>query len=153
MESYWLPSSAAGRAELAVSDFTIDWDGEQVTCLNGAVSSSWRTEKSSHGKPVLKADFRKKDCLPCPLRARCTSSVTNARKLTLRSREPHELLERLRAEHATEPGGDDKARPGSQRRGWRAAPSDGLRYQHGGTGHSDLEAPSGTSMVNSRWTP
>lgn len=80
--------------------FTIDWDTQQVTCPNGAASSSWRQEKA-RGKPVLKVDFRKADCTPCPLRARCTSSKTNARKLTLRHREQHETLERARAAQAT----------------------------------------------------
>jgi hypothetical protein len=84
-----------------LSHFTIDWDTEQVTCPNGALSSSWRTEKA-RGKPVLKVDFRKADCTPCPLRARCTSSQSNARKLTLRHREQHEALERARAEQATD---------------------------------------------------
>lgn len=81
--------------------FTIDWDAEQVTCPNGALSSSWRHEKA-RGKPVLKVDFRKTACTPCPLRSRCTSSTSNARKLTLRPREQHEALERARAEQATD---------------------------------------------------
>ncbi len=84
-----------------LSHFTIDWDHEQVTCPNGAVSSSWRTEKA-RGKDVLKVDFRKSDCTPCPLRARCTSSKSNARKLTLRLRERHEALERVRVEQSTD---------------------------------------------------
>jgi transposase len=84
-----------------LSHFTIDWDNEQVTCPNGALSSSWRTEKAK-GKPVLKVDFRKSDCTSCPLRARCTSSKSNARKLTLRPRERHEALERVRVEQDTE---------------------------------------------------
>jgi hypothetical protein len=83
-----------------LSHFSIDWDTERVTCPNGALSSSWRTEKA-RGKPVLKVDFRKADCTPCPLRARCTSSKTNARKLTLRHREQHQALEHARAEQAT----------------------------------------------------
>jgi transposase len=81
--------------------FGIDWDTEQVRCPNGAVSSSWRTEKD-RGRSVLKVDFRKADCTPCPLRSRCTSSKSNARKLTLRHREQHEALERARAEQATD---------------------------------------------------
>lgn len=84
-----------------LSHFLIDWDTEQVTCPNGAVSSSWRTQKA-HDKPVLKVDFRKADCTPCPVRGRCTSSKTNARKLTLRHREQHEVLERVRTEQATD---------------------------------------------------
>lgn len=84
-----------------LSDFAIDWDHQQVTCPNGAVSGSWRTEKA-RGKPVWKVDFRRTDCTACPLRARCTSSATSARKLTLRFREQHELLERLRVEQATD---------------------------------------------------
>jgi hypothetical protein len=81
--------------------FSIDWDTEQVSCPGGAVSSGWRTEKA-RGKPVLKVDFRKADCLPCPLRSRCTSWTSNARKLTLRHREQHETLEHARAEQATD---------------------------------------------------
>jgi transposase len=84
-----------------LSHFTINWDAQQVRCPNGALSSSWRTEKA-RGKPVFKVDFRKADCTPCPLRSRCTSSKSNARKLTLRLREQHEILERARREQATE---------------------------------------------------
>lgn len=84
-----------------LSHFTIDWTSQQVTCPNGAISSSWREEKAK-GKPVLKIDFRKADCTPCPLRARCTSSTANARKLTLRPRAQHEMLERISAEQATD---------------------------------------------------
>jgi transposase len=84
-----------------LSHFTINWDARQVRCPSGALSSSWRTEKA-RGKPVLKVDFRKADCTPCPLRSRCTSSKSNARKLTLRLREQHETLERARREQATQ---------------------------------------------------
>jgi transposase len=84
------------------SDFTIDWDRQQATCPTGAVSSIWSTQKSSSGKTVQKIEFRRTDCTPCPLRAHCTSSATAARKLTLRPRDQHELLERLRVEHATD---------------------------------------------------
>jgi hypothetical protein len=51
---------------------------------------------------VLNVDFRKASCTPCPLRSRCTSSKSNARKLTLRPREQREALERARAEQATD---------------------------------------------------
>jgi hypothetical protein len=50
---------------------------------------------------VFKVDFRKTDCIPCPLRSRCTSSKASPRKLTLRPREQHELLEHARQEQAT----------------------------------------------------
>ena len=83
--------------------FTIDWDADRVECPNGALSSSWRHEKA-RGKHVLKVDFRQASCTPCPLRSRCTSSKSNARKLTLRPREHHEALERARAEQATDTG-------------------------------------------------
>ena len=83
------------------SYFDIDWDAQQVRCPNGALSSSWRQEQAK-GKAVLKVDFRKTDCTPCPLRSRCTSSTTNARKLTLRHREQHEALERARTEQTTD---------------------------------------------------
>jgi transposase len=92
----------SGNSEAFDHDhFTIDWDAQRVTCPNGAVSSSWREEKAK-GKPVLKVDFRKTDCLPCPLRSRCTSSKTNARKLTLRHRDQHEALEHARTEQTTD---------------------------------------------------
>jgi transposase len=84
-----------------LSHFTIDWDTQQVRCPNHALSSSWRTDKARN-QLVFKVDFRKTDCTPCPLRSRCTSSKSNPRKLTLRPREQHELLEHARREQATE---------------------------------------------------
>lgn len=84
--------------------FTIDWDTEQVICPAGKTSSRWRTEQTrqARGKQVIRVAFRKADCTPCPLRARCTRSDKDSRKLTLRPRQSHEELLRARAEQATQ---------------------------------------------------
>jgi hypothetical protein len=83
------------------SAFSIDWDAEQVSCPVGHRSSTWRVE-TSRGMPLIRVGFRKAACTPCPMRARCTSSKSDSRKLTLRPREQHEALERARVEQATD---------------------------------------------------
>jgi transposase len=86
---------------LDLSQFVIDWDAERVACPAGRASSRWRVEQA-RGKDVIRVAFRKADCTPCPLRARCTRSDNDSRKLTLRPRPRHEELERARVEQATE---------------------------------------------------
>jgi hypothetical protein len=79
--------------------FTIDWDTRQVTCPQGAVSSSW-TPARSKGTPIIFARFAKATCQPCPARARCTTAVRSGRQLGFRPRPVHEALTAARAEQA-----------------------------------------------------
>src|SRR4029077_5701118 len=71
--------------------FTIDWENKQVTCPQGAVSSSW-TPARSKGTNIIIARFTKATCAPCPARARCTTAVRSGRQLGFRHRQIHEAL-------------------------------------------------------------
>jgi hypothetical protein len=82
--------------------FTIDWEARQVTCPQGAVSSSW-TPARSKGTSIIIARFAKPTCQPCPARARCTTAVRSGRQLGFRHRRVHEALTAARAGQA----GDD----------------------------------------------
>ncbi|MFJ9381783.1 transposase [Streptomyces sp. NPDC101455] len=64
------------------SAFTIDWDREQATCPQGAVSREWRPLHIS-GHDYIQVTFGKATCLACPVRARCTTSATRPRTLAL----------------------------------------------------------------------
>jgi transposase len=79
--------------------FAIDWDSKQVTCPQGAVSSSW-TPARSKGTNIIIARFAKTTCQPCPARARCTTAVRSGRQLGFRHRRIHEALTAARAEQA-----------------------------------------------------
>ena len=79
--------------------FAIDWDCKQVTCPQGAVSSSW-TPARSKGTNIILARFAKATCAPCPARARCTTAVRSGRQLGFRHRPIHEAVTAARAEQA-----------------------------------------------------
>jgi transposase len=81
--------------------FTIDWDNEQVTCPQGAVSSSWGPSLIN-GKPGINAEFARATCQPCPARAQCTTATRHGRRITLRPREIHEAIAAARAGQATD---------------------------------------------------
>jgi Transposase DDE domain len=81
--------------------FTIDWDSKQVTCPQGAVSSSW-TPARSKGTSFILARFAKATCQPCPARARCTTAVRSGRQLGLSPRRIHEAITAVRAEQASD---------------------------------------------------
>ena len=81
--------------------FTIDWENKQVTCPQGAVSSSW-TPARSKGTRIILARFANATCQPCPARARCTTAVRSGRQLGLRPRRIHEAVTAARAGQAGE---------------------------------------------------
>jgi transposase len=80
--------------------FTIDWDNQQVTCPQGAISSSWTPARNRHGTDVILARFAQVTCRPCPARGQCTTAARNGRTLGLRPRPVHEAITAARAEQA-----------------------------------------------------
>src|SRR6266704_6776726 len=72
------PQARSGGYTAAM--FTIDWENQQVTCPQGAISSSW-TPARSKGTSIIIARFTKATCQPCPARARCTTAVRSGRQL------------------------------------------------------------------------
>jgi Transposase DDE domain len=80
--------------------FTVDWDNQQVTCPQGAVSRSWSPARQDGTDKIIIA-FPKTACQPCPARARCTTATRTGRQLGIRPREIHEALAAARAGQAT----------------------------------------------------
>jgi len=64
----WQARSADG---LSLSDFRIDWEQQQVRCPQGHVSRHWTLTDQAH-KPLIRVQFRRQDCQPCPVRDHCT---------------------------------------------------------------------------------
>ena len=81
--------------------FTIDWDNQQVTCPQGAVSGSWAPGRNKWGTEVITVHFTQGTCRPCPARAQCTTAARNGRTLGLRPRQTHEAIAAARAEQAS----------------------------------------------------
>lgn len=85
-----------------ITRFTIDWQAQQVTCPQGKTSSYWQSHMSIRHTPVLKINFRNKDCGPCPTRALCTRSKSGPRTLTIIHRDHFEALQTARAHQQTD---------------------------------------------------
>ncbi|WUD78385.1 transposase [Streptomyces sp. NBC_00510] len=84
------------------TSFIIDWDTRQATCPNGATSRYWTEGLDNNQRPAIRIRFATETCAPCPARAQCTSSRRYGRQLTVRPQEQDAVLERVRAEQATE---------------------------------------------------
>lgn len=85
-----------------ITRFQIDWQAEQVTCPQGKTSSYWQSHMSIRHTPVLKINFRNKDCGPCPTRALCTRSKSGPRTLTMIHRDHFDALQTARAHQQTD---------------------------------------------------
>ena len=94
------PQARSGGYTAAM--FTIDWDNEQVTCPQGATSSSWTPARNTNGADGILARFPRAACQPCPARARCTTAARNGRTLRLRPRPVHEATAAARTEQASD---------------------------------------------------
>jgi hypothetical protein len=93
---------AKAGSGFAKSAFPIDWDHQQATCPQGAVSREWRPLRIS-GHDYIQVKFGKADCLACPVRPHCTTSATRPRALALLpTRELHEIQMHNRLDQTTE---------------------------------------------------
>ena len=81
--------------------FTIDFDREQAVCPQNAISTMWN-EARYNDEDVTVVTFPASTCIPCPVRAQCTTSKQRRRQLTLRPRHLHETLRNARAEQNTD---------------------------------------------------
>ncbi|TLM97945.1 IS5/IS1182 family transposase, partial [bacterium] len=89
-----VPSSKSwqDRVEGALdhTQFQIDWENHRVTCPNGKQSTTWSARKTWRGTPSFTFVFGKEDCLPCPIRERCSRAKNVGRTLTLYPQEQYE---------------------------------------------------------------
>jgi transposase len=82
-----------------LTNFSIDWEAEEVTCPQGRSSSSW-TPVEDAGKSLIKVKFSQSDCKVCPARDLCTG--TTRRTLTLHPREQMQALFTARQREETD---------------------------------------------------
>jgi transposase len=69
--------------------FQIDWEERVATCPNHKSSVRATKRKTWRGTPNFTFVFAKKDCLPCPLRDRCSRAKNVGRTLTLYPKEEY----------------------------------------------------------------
>lgn len=94
-------SPQARRGGYTTAAFTIDWDHQQVTCPQGALSSSWNP-CVQNGRPEIVVRFPTATCAACPARDRCTTATRRGRQLSLNPRPVHEALTAARAEQTSQ---------------------------------------------------
>jgi transposase len=92
------PQARSGGYTAAM--FTIDWENKQVTCPQGATSSSWAPTRNK-GTDIILTRFPQATCQPCPARSQCTTGVRSGRQLGFRPRPVHEAITAARAEQAS----------------------------------------------------
>lgn len=81
--------------------FAIDWNRRMVTCPAGKRSLSWSPHTYAKNDMAFEVRFSRKDCTPCPLRARCTRAKREPRIIRLQARDQHEALRAARQRQAT----------------------------------------------------
>lgn len=52
--------------------FAIDWQGQTACCPQGHPSEGWSLQRTERGCEVVKIQFARSDCQPCPCKAQCT---------------------------------------------------------------------------------
>lgn len=88
----------SGPERFSIEEFVVDDAQQRVTCPAGKVSQSW-SPAHDLDQAVIKVKFSRTDCLPCPLRERCTNDAR--RSITLRPQRVREALQRRRVEQET----------------------------------------------------
>ena len=76
--------------------FAFDFDARTATCPQGHTSATWNPVVCD-GKPKVVVTFAKADCLPCPVRALCTTAKAGRRQLTVPPREVLQIQQANRA--------------------------------------------------------
>jgi transposase len=84
-----------------VACFTLDWEREQATCPQGAQSATWSPTKDDHANPIITIRFPATACRACPVRAKCTTSPTGPRAITVRPKAHYLALQQARQDQKT----------------------------------------------------
>lgn len=85
-----------------ISQFKVNWNTKRVTCPMGQKSTkNWTPYQDKWGNPAIRVGFPRKACQLCPNRSLCTQSASEPRRLTLRPKKEHELLQSLRIQQDT----------------------------------------------------
>ena len=97
-DNHWQVKEGMG---FAASHFLVDFERHEATCPAGQTSSSWATESTRSGKPVIKVKFATAICRRCPVQTRCTDSTPPRRTISIRPQAEHEALRMGRAREKT----------------------------------------------------
>ena len=85
-----------------ITQFTIDWERQIVTCPQGKQSRPWRETSSRTGKAILQTSFYFSDCAPCSASENCTRSRDARRPLTLYPQAEYLALQEARQRQKTQ---------------------------------------------------
>ncbi|MEL7079590.1 MAG: transposase [Cyanobacteria bacterium J06582_2] len=123
LNAKWQAKEGAG---FDMSNFRINWKRKAVYCPQGKRSRLWKNSHDAYGKPIIHIEFRKKHCLACPVRQKCTRAKVNPRGLTLMVQEEHEALTNARIRQTTA----EFKKEYSKRSGIEGTISQGIRGFH-----------------------
>lgn len=87
-----------------ISQFTVDWEAKTVTCPQGQKSTTWTPAIDNWGNSGISVKFPSKTCLNCDFRHLCIKSKSESepRKLRLRPKEEHEIIQTIRKQQDTD---------------------------------------------------
>lgn len=83
------------RAGFALSDFTIDWEAQQVSCPQDKKSISWRTISTPSG-PRIQAQVSRTECGVCVVRHSCTPPTSTRRHVRFHFQDEYKALHAAR---------------------------------------------------------
>ena len=85
-----------------LTQFKINWKTQEVTCPQGVKSRrKWTVHQDKWNNTVIGVKFPRKAGRECQYRYLCTSSKTEARKITLRPQEEHKAMVKRRRQQET----------------------------------------------------
>ena len=79
-----------------VACFTLDWEQEHATCPQGVQSTKWTETHNDHANPIINIRFPAAACRACAVRAKCTTSASGPREITVRPKVQYLALQAAR---------------------------------------------------------
>lgn len=83
------------------ANFAIDWEQERARCPQGAPSVKWSQTRDGYDHPIINIRFSPSACRRCAVRARCTTSRSGPREITVRPQAQHLALRVARQREQT----------------------------------------------------
>lgn len=85
-----------------LSQFTVDWEAQTVTCPQGQTSTTWTPAIDNWGNAGINVKFPHKVCRVCNFRSLCVRSQSEPRKLRLRPQAEHQAIQAVRQQQHTQ---------------------------------------------------
>jgi transposase len=94
----WQTKAAEG---FDLSQFSIDWERQQVTCPAGQTSGQWCARHSAGRKAAIQVRFSPIVCGACAHQVQCTRAKSGARTITFLPQAEHTALQQVRRNQDT----------------------------------------------------